>query len=211
MAEVKKISIVDAILEYQKKLWPYEGLCVKEHFVLGKFDDFDFEPMKEFSEKCKFFVENDTVFAISHTFPRHEIVSKSIGLFILNAFEDAYEATDPVQGLGFQEIPMWNMKHGGRKFFKQPDESFNFKKKFRSSELIKDPVITVEVGYMHENLDLLLRQAEVSLNQSTNIPYVFVANIIEDEEGKVVFDLGIFWLVHFVYVRIPSESGSWSV
>ena len=76
---------------------------------------------------------------------------------------------------GTASVKLFNYEHCGDLFNKSPDGSLeiNYLMKVRKS----GPVFVMEVGYRHENFDLLMREAEVYLNGYTNIEYCLLIDI----------------------------------
>lgn len=76
-----------------------------------------------------------------------------------------------ISGIGLR---VKNFNECGFCFCKEPDGGLQLLHDSRRGQ----PVAAEEVGFTHEGQDLLLREAEVFLNQHTHVEYVLLVNTI---------------------------------
>ena len=149
-------------------------------FAVGMIEEFDPEELRCPSRDCNIFVAYGVVFSHSNENPPHYVSTNSLSAIFYNQLINhcgIYE----LKLQGGITIDATNMNECHARFGKKPDQVLALcpdgKKPF--------PLLAVEVNNTHQSLDMLLRIAEILLNQDTTVNYVLLLDIVW-ENGRIV-------------------------
>ena len=143
----------------------------------GVVSDFDPEELMHPPRDCKIFISYGVVYSHSGCSPIHGSTSAKLMHMLLSVMENRYGRRNVMGNYG-TGIPVVNLNECHATFGKIPDDTILIGSNgARSSERV-----VIEVAYRHENLDLLLREAEVLLNQYTRVNYALLVRIFYLED-----------------------------
>ena len=154
----------------------------KTPYVMGRIEDFRQEELENPPKGVKFFVEFGDVLAVSCGGETHSDTAGAISSEIHIEFMGQYGRFQANNG-GSYGVKVKNENSCHVHFTKEVDGSVYL----GETNLVKNHQVVVEVGYRHENMDLLLREAEVLLNQHTSVEYTLLVNIISSATDVIAF------------------------
>ena len=156
--------------DYERALQQYDPLS-DEPYVLGNLEEYTSEDLisnEDGDIRCRIFIHNGVVMATSFASKPHEVAALTIGEAVrdsLNSFTGTTEVVFHSTGaIGMDVVNLLGCKS---RFAKHPDYSISLRDQFMDCRV--DPSIVFEIGFSHENLDLLLNEASVFLNMFTHI------------------------------------------
>ena len=141
-------------------------------YRIGEVSDFDPQELEYPPENCKIFISYGVVYSHSGCSPIHGGTLAELTSTLLFSMKNRYGWRNVTINHG-TGLSIMNVNECHATFGKIPDDTILIGSNgARGSERV-----VVEVAYRHENLDLLLREAEVLLNQYTRVSYALLVGV----------------------------------
>ena len=145
----------------------------KNLFIAGKIDEFSMAEINNLERKFSIVISNDYVIIMLKTGKVHCMTQRNVQSFLNAAFLEKYGILFSQPAIA-DELPVVNLNECHKSFIKIPDGGILIRRDSRQGY----PLLVVEVGHYANNMDFLLRIAEIYLNPHTHIDYVLLVNVL---------------------------------
>ena len=160
---------------YLKALERSDYSTDNEPICIGTISDFGEAQIQNLSKGERIFVAFERVYTIICGQVVHSIALNAISTALFLSAKISFPSFN-VHTYHSRRIRVTNINEGGATFWKVPDGGIVFVNELHNCR--RHSFVVVEVGYQNEGMDMLMREAEVFLNQKTLVQYVVLMNIV---------------------------------